>query len=79
MTDRTRQTAGLVAQFSVAFGLITLTLAIAGATWRASAMFTTVTIQHEQLFQLARENSEQQLKVLQRIEEKLESSRERRK
>lgn len=72
VTDRSRQTAGLAAQFTIGFGLITLSMAIAGATWRASAMFTTMTIQHAQLFQIARENSDAQLQALRRIEEKLD-------
>ena len=82
MTDRTRQNWSIVGQFSTVIALLT----IGAAIWNLAAGFTTATRQHEQLFQqnaqifeqnakifqLLQQNSDEQLKALRRIEEKLD-------
>lgn len=55
MTERNRQTVGIVAQFTLALSVIGLAGTIAVGIWRASAMFTTVKVEHEQIFQMIRE------------------------
>ncbi len=76
MTSKTRQNWSIAGQLSTVVAL----LAIASGLWKADAGFTTATIQHEQIFQqnaeifrLLNQNSEEQLKVLRRIEEKLDT------
>lgn len=73
MTDRNRQTVSIVGLFSIAASL----MVVGAGVWRLAAGFTTATLQHDQIFQMvrqnsedARRNSEEQLKVLRRIEEK---------
>lgn len=55
MTDRTRQTAGLVAQFGLAVSIAGLTLTLGVGIWKLSAMFTTVQVEHQQIFQIIKE------------------------
>lgn len=55
MTDRNRQTAGIVAQFTLALSVIGLAGTIAVGIWKASAMWTTVTTEHQQIFQMIKE------------------------
>lgn len=55
MTEKTRQTAGLIAQFGLAASIAGLTITIGIGIWKFSAMFTTVKIEHEQIFQMIRE------------------------
>lgn len=82
MTDKTRQNWSVIGQFSTVIALLT----IGAAIWNLAAGFTTATRQHEQLFlqnaqileqnakifQFVQQNSEEQLKTLRRIEEKLD-------
>lgn len=55
MTDRSRQTIGIVAQYTIGVGLISLAMTIGVGIWKVSAMFTTVKVEHEQIFTLIRE------------------------
>lgn len=75
MTDRTRQNWGIAGQFTTVIAL----LAVAASIWQVAAGFTKATVQHDQLFQqnaeifqMVKRNSEEQLKVLSRIEEKMD-------
>lgn len=77
MTDRTRQNWSIAGQFSTVIAL----LAVAASIWQVAAGFTRATVQHEQLFQqnaeifqMVKQNSEEQLKVLRRIEEKTDQA-----
>lgn len=55
MTDRNRQNMGIVAQFTLALSVIGLAGTIAVGIWKASAMWTTVSTEHQQIFQIIRE------------------------
>lgn len=44
-----------MAQFTLALSVVGLAGTIAVGIWRASAMFTTVKVEHEQIFQMIKE------------------------
>lgn len=82
MTDKTRQNWSLAGIFSIALALMTIgtgiwklsanvTLLSAGLT-KATSQHELILQQNAQIFQLVQQNSEEQLKILRRIEEKLD-------
>ncbi|HEX7333426.1 MAG TPA: hypothetical protein VF290_18120 [Pyrinomonadaceae bacterium] len=75
MTDKARQTWSIAGQFSTVVAL----LAVAATVWQAAAGFTKATVQNDQLFQqnaqifqMMKQDFDEQLKVLRQIEEKLD-------